>query len=259
MKIRLIRKKLHYYVFRRKLDKILLPSNYKKGPQLKLVCFTILISVILHSSKVRSDIFPLPLKVNLNKDKVRLGELLFRDPGLSKSGTVSCLSCHDIDRAGHDGLQFSIGIEGRVGNINAPTVFNSRYNFRQFWDGRARNLEDQVDGPLLSPKEMGNTWANVIKYVKSEDKYRKLFKDAYDGKISSKTIKNAIAIFEKSLITPNSRFDQFLRGNKKALSDKEISGYSKFRKFGCISCHQGINIGGNMYQVFGAVEEYFKE
>lgn len=205
-----------------------------------------------------ADIFiPLPLEMALDARKVKLGERLFHDPGLSSDGSVACANCHKLDSGGVDRRSLSLGVGGRVGRINAPSVFNSGFNFRQFWDGRAATLEDQVDGPLQNPIEMDNTWPQALAMIAADARYRDSFKAIYPDGIRRNNVKDAIATFERSLITPNSRFDRYLRGDQAALSAKEQAGYLLFKQIGCTSCHQGINIGGNMYQKLGIMEDYF--
>jgi len=201
---------------------------------------------------------PLPLALNLNPDKVALGEQLFNDKRLSHDNTIACVSCHDLQKGGTDRLPRSFGINNAKGDINTPTVFNSGFNFRQFWDGRAASLEEQIDGPVHNPKEMGSHWQEVIGKLKKDAAYPKAFKALYSDGINAKNIKDAIATFERSLITPNARFDQYLRGDETALTDEEKQGYALFKQYGCVACHQGVNIGGNMYQVFGALNNYFE-
>jgi cytochrome c peroxidase len=202
-------------------------------------------------------ITPLPLSIRLDPKKVALGSRLFHEPKLSADGSISCASCHDLARGGVDRQARSRGIGGREGNINAPTVFNSGFNFRQFWDGRAEALEDQVDGPLQHPAEMGATWPQALAFLNADATYRKEFADLFRDGVSAANVRDAIAIFERSLVTPNSRFDRFLRGEAAALSATESAGYKLFKQIGCTSCHQGVNIGGNSYQRLGVMEDYF--
>ena len=201
---------------------------------------------------------PIPETVDVDVRKVDLGRALFHDPQLSKDGTVSCASCHDLASGGDDGLKVSFGIEGREGAINAPTVFNVAFNFRQFWDGRAKDLESQIDGPIQSPIEMGSLWPEVVTRLYRNGGYPAQFNAIYADGISRKNIKNAIAEFMKSLVTPNSRFDRWLKGDASALTALERHGYELFKDYGCVSCHQGANVGGNMFQVFGVLNDYFK-
>lgn len=211
--------------------------------------------ISLHTAE---PVTPVPLAVELDPRKVRLGERLFHEVKLSGDGSISCASCHNLDTGGVDRLSLSRGIAGRVGVINAPTVFNSAFSFRQFWDGRAETLEEQVDGPLQSASEMGGSWLGAIAALMSEPSYRTEFAAIYPDGIQAKNVRDAIAVFERSLVTPNSRFDRFLRGDRDALNESEREGYHLFKRIGCISCHQGVNLGGNIYQKLGVMEGYFQ-
>lgn len=201
---------------------------------------------------------PLPAKLNLDARKVNLGRTLFHDKRLSKDNSLSCASCHDIAAGGVDGKQFAVGIKGQVGPINTPTVLNSGLNFRQFWDGRAASLEEQAAGPVHNPGEMGSNWNEVIGKLSQDKAFVDQFKVAYPDGLKGKNIQDAIATFEKSLITP-SRFDRYLSGEGMALQEDEKHGYQLFKNYGCAACHQGQGVGGNMYQTFGVLGNYFKD
>lgn len=207
---------------------------------------------------LNEPIQPIPLTVDVDPKIVALGKLLFHEPKLSKDGSVSCSSCHNLAAGGTDNSKVSVGIKGRKGEINAPTVYNSGLYFRQFWDGRAENLEAQVDGPIQNPIEMGNQWPDVLATLYDDPKYPSLFNEIFSDGITRNNVKKAIAEFQRSLTTPNSPFDKYLRGDENAISDKVKKGYDLFKNYGCISCHQGIAVGGNMFQVFGAVNSYFE-
>ena len=207
---------------------------------------------------LNEPIKPIPLTVDVDPKKVALGRLLFHDPKLSADNTVSCATCHDLKTGGVDLVKFSTGIKGRMGKINTPTVYNSGLLFRQFWDGRAETLEDQVDGPVQNPIEMGSQWPDVLAKLYDDEKYPGMFKAIYEDGITRDNVKNLIAEFQRSLITPNSRFDQYLRGDENAITAREKHGYKLFKRYGCVSCHQGVAVGGNMFQLFGAVNSYFK-
>lgn len=207
-----------------------------------------------------------PLKVlekpnDLNPAKVKLGRKLYFDKRLSKDNTISCASCHDLKTGGSDGKVVSTGIGGKQGNINSPTVYNSGLLFRQFWDGRSEHLIDQADGPVQNPVEMGSLWPQVIAKLAKDNSYQKEFKAIYkDGNaINRKNIKNAIVEFERSLVTINSPFDRYLKGDQMAIDDKAKNGYKLFKHYGCASCHQGAAVGGNMFQVFGVLNDYFRK
>lgn len=196
-------------------------------------------------------LLPLPDAPLVPVDKAALGERLFADKRLSADGTVSCLSCHDLKTSGADGLRTAIGVKGRVGTVNTPTVFNAHLNFVQFWDGRARTLAEQAAGPIQNPLEMASNWPDVLAMLAADPVYVALFQTAYGGEVSPPTVTDALAAYEATLVTPNSRFDRYLRGQGDALTALEQAGYRAFLDLGCASCHQGAGIGGNLFQPFG--------
>lgn len=204
----------------------------------------------------REPILPMPETLNLDEAKVQVGRQLFHDGRLSRDGSVSCASCHDLRHGGVDGLSHSVGIGGSVGGINAPSVLTAALNFRQFWDGRSPTLEDQAAGPVHNPIEMNANWDLVIPRLEGDTDFRRKFVAAFPEGINGNTITQAIAEFERSLLTP-SRFDRWLRGDDRALSRDELAGYRLFKRHGCIACHQGVNIGGNLYQRFGIMRDPF--
>lgn len=201
-------------------------------------------------------ITPIPLVLDLDKDKVALGHRLFFDTTLSANGKMSCASCHKLEKGGVDGQAYSTGVAGGAGEVNSLTVYNSGFNFRLFWDGRAASLEEVVTAHVENAKEMGAAWPDVISRLQSDAAYRKAF-SAYPSGIDRATVSNAIATYVRSLTTPNAKFDHFLRGEKNALDGEEFAGYALFKRIGCITCHQGVNVGGNMYAKLGLVENYF--
>ncbi len=214
---------------------------------------------ILEERIVRENepILPVPLQHSVDPEKVALGDKLFHDTLLSGDNTISCASCHDVDRFGVDGTKSSTGIGGQIGTVNAPTVLNSRFNFAQFWDGRAASLEEQAKGPVTNPIEMGGAWENVIAKLQSDNDYVKSFNALYEEGITPDTVADAIKSYEYTLTSVNSPFDQYLRGYDDAITPQEKRGYSLFKEYGCVACHQGVNVGGNMYQRMGAFIPYF--
>jgi cytochrome c peroxidase len=200
---------------------------------------------------------PLPLKLTLDARKVELGRTLFNDKRLSKDNSISCASCHDVAKGGGDGKPVAVGIGGQLGPINTPTVLNSSFNFRQFWNGRAATLEEQAAGPVHNPGEMGSNWEEVLGKLSKDVSLVGRVATIYKDGLKPANIQDAIATYERSLVTP-SRFDRFLRGDAKAISQDEQRGYQLFKTYGCVACHQGVNVGGNMYQTFGVMDEYFK-
>ncbi len=202
-------------------------------------------------------ISPLPLTISLDIRKVELGKRLFGDSRLSLDNTISCASCHNLKQNGAGDQARSAGIGGALGDRNAPTVFNSGFNFRQFWDGRAETLEDQIDGPIHDRKEMATDWPQILDKLRADPDYVTAFSSIYGRPMDSSAIKDAIATFERSLITPNSPFDRYLRGDRSSLTEEEQEGYRLFKESGCSSCHQGILVGGNMFEKLGIVRDYF--
>lgn len=222
-----------------------------------IILFGISTSTWGGAAELTEPLGPLVAPVDVDNAKVSIGRKLFSDPILSADGKISCVSCHDFNRGGADARQFSIGIGGALGSINAPSVFNSGLNFRQFWNGRAATLEEQVNGPISHPKEMGATWDDVVSKLKNDPTYLAAFQKAFSDGVTAGNVRQSLAVFERTLVTVDSRFDLFLKGNKKALSPVEFAGYEKFKAYGCISCHQGANVGGNMYQTMGVMGDYF--
>jgi cytochrome c peroxidase len=202
----------------------------------------------------REALSPLPPVPTLSPEKVALGRRLFVDTRLSKDDTVACATCHDLSRGGADGLPVSVGVAGQRGIMNSPTVFNAALNLAQFWDGRADTLEAQVAGPIHNPAEMASNWPEVVGKLSRDAGIVAAFDHLYPGRgLGADSIADAIGTYERSLLTPNSRFDKYLRGDKTVLSAAEMEGYRRFVDYGCVACHQGANMGGNMYQRFGAV------
>ena len=203
--------------------------------------------------------FPPQLKDNpLTTAKIELGKMLFFDPRLSASQLISCNTCHNLGMGGDDNLETSIGHGFAKGPRNAPTVLNAVFNVAQFWDGRAKDLEEQAKGPVQAGVEMNNRPEVVVATLKSIPEYVEAFRKAFPQDKDPVTFDNmakAIEAFEATLITPDSRFDQYLRGDKKALNDLEKKGLALFIDKGCAGCHQGINIGGQDYFPFGVVEK----
>jgi cytochrome c peroxidase len=189
--------------------------------------------------------------------KVTLGRMLFFDPRLSASHAISCNSCHNVGLGGVDAEEKSIGHNWQRGGRNAPTVFNAVFNTAQFWDGRAKDLEEQAGGPMVNPVEMASPKQHVQEQLAAIPGYVTAFRAAFPGEPDPVTLANAqkaIAVFEATLITPNAPFDRFLRGETSALSAAQKHGLQLFIDKGCAACHNGVNVGGGMYAPFGVVE-----
>ncbi|KQV17270.1 cytochrome B6 [Pseudomonas sp. Root329] len=201
---------------------------------------------------------PLPAVPQQNPLRIELGRQLFNETRLSVNNSLSCASCHRLENGGADNKAFSIGFNGVPVTINTPSVFNSSLNFRQFWNGRADTLETQIHGVVQSPSEMGSNWEHVVQMLSADPAYQTSFANAYPDGVSMNNVQNALATYERTLISANSRFDQYLQGDTDILTLDEKYGYQRFKDYGCISCHQGVNIGGNMFQKFGVMGDYFK-
>jgi cytochrome c peroxidase len=192
-----------------------------------------------------------------NQSMVDLGQKLFFDPRLSKSGFISCNSCHNLSMGGSDNLKTSIGHNWQQGPINSPTVLNSSLNLAQFWDGRAKDLKEQAAGPISNPGEMASSHELSVHTLQSIPGYVAEFRRVFGtDKIDIDKVTEAIAAFEETLATPNSRFDQWLMGDKKAINHQEWAGYQLFKEAGCVACHNGPSLGGNSFQKMGIVEPY---
>ena len=197
-----------------------------------------------------------PAKIS-DEAKVELGKQLFFDPRLSKSGFISCNSCHNLSMGGTDNIPTSIGDQWQEGPINSPTVLNSSLNVAQFWAGRAAALQEQAGGPIANPLEMGFTHELAINVIESIPQYVESFQKVYNTKkITINEVTDAIAEFEKTLVTPDSRFDLWLKGDDKAITKQELEGYELFKGIGCTACHNGVNVGGNSFQKMGLYEDY---
>ena len=210
-------------------------------------------------STVNEPIQPINSKVKLARTKVALGDKLFHEPQLSHTNTISCASCHNLNTGGVDRLVRSVGVNGVVSSANTPTVFNSGFNFRQDWNGQFDSLEAHVNGAIQKTETMASSWDEIIGKLKRSPFYAKAFSQIYEDGITSDNVADAIATFERSLTTPNSRFDKFLRGDVNAITAEEKEGYRRFKTYGCVSCHQGVNVGGNLFQKFGIMGDYLSD
>ena len=216
-------------------------------------------SSLASSAPSREPIVPVVPVLDLDPEKVALGSRLFHEPRLSGNNKISCASCHNRNLGGADGRVKSPGFAGQLSAFNAPTVWNSSLNFRQFWDGRAATLEEQIDEPVLNPGEMNSSWSAVISKLNQDNDYVTTFRQLYPAGIQPASIRDAIATYERTLVTPNARFDQYLKGNQTAITAAEKAGYELFKDYGCVACHQGVNIGGNMFQRLGVMQDFFIE
>ena len=200
---------------------------------------------------------PIPKALPVDAQKVALGFRLYHDPRLSGDSTLSCAHCHSLNTGGVDGRKTSIGVGGAVGPINAPTVFNSVFNSEQFWDGRAPTLQVQAGGPPLNPIEMASkSWEEIIGKLDKDPILTRDFVAAYPQGLSGETITDAIAEFEKTLITPDSPFDNWLRGDDNAMTMQQKHGYQLFKDNKCATCHGGTILGGRSFEPLGLKRDF---
>lgn len=223
-----------------------------------LIGIALCISTSVFAARQSSE----PIKViepaeGLNTAQVALGKKLWFDPRLSKSNVISCNSCHNLATGGVDNLPSSIGHKWTIGSINSPTVLNAELNFVQFWNGRAKDLQEQAAGPIENPKEMAFSHNLATETIGTIPRYREMFKQAYGKKDFTITeVTHAIAEFEKTLRTPNAPFDLWLKGDDNALTQNQHDGYILFKQKGCTACHSGPLAGGQMYQKMGLVKPF---
>jgi cytochrome c peroxidase len=248
------------------MGKILFDLNFP-GAALCLVVSIVFACVLMESAVPASEtlymhleppatepqepIKPIPLSLALDPQRVALGEQLFHDVRLSSDNTRACATCHPLQRGGMDGRRRAITADGTLHPRNTPTIFNVGLNTAFNWDGLATTLEAHAEIVLLHPSLMNTTWPELLAKLYADADYVTRFNTAYAGGLTAANVLDALASFERSLLTPNARFDRYLRGELQALTEPEQQGYRLFKSYGCVACHQGMNIGGNMYQKFG--------
>ena len=214
----------------------------------------------LAGDRAAEPVRPIDQVLDVDQAKAALGSALFHDTRLSVDNTVSCASCHALETAGVDNHQYSHGVDDQLGGVNAPTVYNAVYNFVQFWDGRAKTLADQAAGPPLNPIEMASeSFDQIIAKLNADKKFAKEFKAVYPDGFTQANITDAIEEFERTLITPDSRFDKWLRGDDSAITPDELAGYELFKTYNCATCHVGPNLGGQSYELMGLRRHYFAD
>lgn len=218
-----------------------------------------LVSWIQKRSK-EYDIRPIPEENFFKPDaeKAELGKTIFNDPRISSNGTVSCASCHNLASGGTTSDAAKL-IQSNSNFHDVPTVLNAAYNFSQYWDGRARDLTEQASMAIENPEEMNSSWSKVIGVLQNDKEFDTAFRKKYADGINKQNVCNAIAEYERTLLTPGSRFDKFLQGDKSALNDEEKEGFALFKKHDCSTCHAGPALGGLSFEKMGARHDYFSE
>ena len=204
-------------------------------------------------------ITPLPRAALSGHDrgKVNLGRQLFHDPRLSRNGDMSCASCHNLDRGGADDRPRSVGGDGNQLDYNAPTVFNAGDNFRLNWRGNHRTFEEQNEAVLLDPRVMNAAWPELLARLRADPGYQGKFEALYGSPPLREYVLDSLAAFQRSLVTPDAPFDRYLRGERDAIASEAERGYRLFKDYGCTACHQGVNVGGNLFQQFGVFHNPF--
>jgi cytochrome c peroxidase len=252
------------------LGKILSDVNFPQaglGLVVSLVCAGVLLACAIPAAAppsmppeppaaaAQEPITPIPLSLALDPPRVALGERLFHEVRLSHDNTRACATCHPLEQGGMDGRPRALAANGTLPLRNTPTVFNVGLNAAFNWDGIADTLEAHAEIVLLSSNLMNTTWPELLAKLQADPDYVTRFNTTYAGGLTPANVLDALASFERSLLTPNARFDRYLRGERHALTAPEQQGYRLFKSYGCVACHQGMNIGGNMYQKFGIFEE----
>jgi cytochrome c peroxidase len=205
----------------------------------------------VRSSSGAEPITPIPVPAALNPRRVALGDQLFHDPRLSHDNTLRCSSCHDTSTNGASANARDRGANGSWSAFNTPTVFNAALNFRFTWEGNVRTLEREAEDGLRNPAMMGSSAEEAVAKISADPAMTQRFRDAYGRSPDSAALLDAIATYVRSLLTPGGRFDRWLAGETSAIRPEELSGYQLFKSLGCISCHQGANVGGNLFQRHG--------
>ena len=233
---------------------LIIVTYYNKNKDLAKYESLVSIPTTYHIEQVDGPIQPIPTIKQIDTPWVNLGKALFLSPLLSKDNSISCASCHDLNGGGDDGKTVSTGVLNALGTRNSPSVFNAVFNFRQFWDGRSHDLSEQVAGPVHNPIEMASSWSEITAKLKGNEYFRTQFGQLSEDGVTQANIIKALIIFEESLVTPNAPIDRYVLGDNTALTDSQKRGLEKFINYGCITCHQGRNIGGNLYQKIGRID-----
>lgn len=211
----------------------------------------------MHPPSAQEPVSPLDPPPQAPAVKRELGEKLFHDRRLSRDARVSCADCHRLDRGGDDGRTRAPGFDGRLLDFNTPTIFNAAANFRLNWRGNFRTLEELTESVLRDARLMNGTWDVVLPALREDADYTRLFAAAYGGPPQPERVVDALVTFQHTLTTPDAPFDRYLRGASDAISAEAARGYQLFKTYGCVACHQGANVGGNLFQKFGIFYDPF--
>jgi cytochrome c peroxidase len=206
-----------------------------------------------------APVTPIPLATPSDAGKVRLGDRLFHDVRLSRGNVVACGSCHRLNAGGDDDRTYAPGLDGKPLDFNTPTILNATLSFRFNWRGNFRVLEEQNEATLRDRRLMNTSWPELLAKLQADSTYRSAFAAAYGGPPDRVRVLDALAAYQRSLLTPGARFDRYLRGETTAITADEKRGYDLFHSYGCTACHQGVNVGGNLFQKFGIFEDRFAQ
>ncbi|MCA9180043.1 MAG: c-type cytochrome [Planctomycetales bacterium] len=215
------------------------------------------VRLVATTNRRNEPIKPL-LPIELEQAVVDLGRRLFHEPALSGNGRMSCVHCHNLTQAGTSHEALPRGFNGQKSKFNAPSVLNAALSFAYGWEGRFATLEDQLDAPITHPDKLGSSWERVLKFLDGDASYRAEFIETFAGGPTRESVAIALASYLRSLLTPNSQFDQWLAGDESALNSDEFGGYHLFKKYGCVNCHQSEGVGGSMFQPLGVAKNYFE-
>jgi len=202
---------------------------------------------------------PLPLTSDFDVARAALGEELFREPGLSGDGKVACTDCHHESHGWADDSAHSRALDRPESPVNVPTMYNVRYLYKLAWNGKYETLESHVDALMVNPKVMASSWEIATKHLAEIPRYRQRFAKVFRDGLTPNNVREAILDYERSLVTPNAPFDRYLRGDAQAVSAEVKEGYAMFKSYGCSSCHQGVAIGGNVFERFGVLRDFFAD
>lgn len=199
-------------------------------------------------------ILPIPQPAPPADGRAKLGKTLFASRLLSRGNVRSCASCHDVESNGAESGKVSISAAGTPTRFNAPTVFNAAHNFRQHWEGEVRTPRDEVGLSIVNPEFMGESWSDLLGKLTADPALSRHFQTVFRRPVDQDGVLDALVAYEATLVTPDSRFDLWLRGDKAALTEKEQEGYRLFKSAGCAACHQGVNVGGNLFARAGVFQ-----
>ncbi len=228
------------------------------GLSLLLSCYG-LSAVFAVDGMMSEPISPIPLTITVDAEKIALGKKLFEDPIFSKDNKLACSDCHNLEKGGADNRFRSLTNSGDLDIINTPTIYNVAFNIRFGWAGQFKTLAEQLNSSLHNSRHGNSNWEALLAKLQDSADYADAFQKIYGRqKIQRLWVEEVMIEYQKSMTTPNASFDRYLRGDSQAISETAKRGYRLFKKYGCIACHQGINVGGNMFQKIGIFGNYFK-